>query len=800
MIESEKTLAAARIESSAEHRTLEYLTAIERQVLWLSSWIIHNANHLRPKRDGLKVGGHQASSASSVSLLTALFFEILKPQDRIAVKPHASPVFHAIQYLLGHQTREHLERFRALGGAQSYPSRLKDHDNVDFSTGSEGLGAGITIFAALAQEYLRAKSLIHQETPPARMVAIVGDAEFDEGAVFEAMLDGWKHDVRNVWWVIDYNRQSLDRVLDDQLYDRIEGVFRSLGWNVQTLKYGRRLEQAFARPGGAALKKWLDSCPNDVYSALVYASGMAWRERLLADIGEARGVRTLLSDYDDRSLASLMTNLGGHDLGCLTEAFGSVQDDRPHCFIAYTIKGYGLPFAGHKENHSGLMNVEQIATLRKSLGIAEGSEWEPFASFGERAEEIRQYLQSRPLATCGDRRQVAARVEIGERIQIPAGQHLSTQEAFGRILTDLSRTQSELSNRIVTTSPDVMISTNLGGWVNRKQVFGIKSHGDVFKDLGLPSTQRWMVAPTGQHIELGIAESNLFLQLAALGLTAPMFGVELFPIGTIYDTFVPRGLDQLNYACYQDARFIVVGTPSGLALAPEGGAHQAITTPLIGIGQPQLLSFEPAYADELAVIMDWSLRQLHDQSGQSIYLRLSTRPVTQLKRTITDDLRDSIIAGGYWLVEPRAGAEVAIACCGTVATEAMQAYESVRDEVPGIGLAVITSADRLHAQWTESLSPGKRDYRAPHVEKLLAPLSPDAHLVTVIDGHPLALSWLGSVRRHRVHPLGVTSFGQSGDIPDLYREYRIDADAIIEAVARACLERAGWQGRAAHDN
>ena len=201
-------------------------------------------------------------------------------------------------------------RFGALGGAQSYPSRTKDHDNVDFSTGSEGLGAGITIFAALAQEYVRAKSFVPIDKPPAKMVAIMGDAEFDEGNVFEAMLEGWKHDVRNVWWIIDYNRQSLDRILDDELYNRIEGVFRSLGWNVQTLKYGRQLEQAFSRPGGAALRKWLDSCPNDVYSALVYASGASWRERLLADIGHARGLQGLLSNYDDESLAKLMTNLG----------------------------------------------------------------------------------------------------------------------------------------------------------------------------------------------------------------------------------------------------------------------------------------------------------------------------------------------------------------------------------------------------------------------------------------------------------------------------------------------------------
>lgn len=777
---------------SVDERTLEYLTVLEKQVLWLSSWIVHNANHIRPKRDGLKVGGHQASSASSVSLMTALFFEILRPQDRVAVKPHASPAFHAIQYLLGHQTRERLEAFRALGGAQSYPSRTKDHDNVDFSTGSEGLGAGITIFAALAQQYVRAKSFVPADSPAGRMVAIMGDAEFDEGNVFEAMLEGWKHDVRDVWWVIDYNRQSLDRILDDELYARIEGVFRSLGWNVQTLKYGRELEQAFSRPGGAALRRWLDSCPNDVYSALVYASGASWRKRLLADIGHARGTQSLISNYDDASLAKLMTNLGGHDMRCLIEAFQSMQDDRPCCFVAYTIKGYGLPFAGHKENHSGLMTIEQIRTLQKSLNIREGIEWEPFSASGEREDELREYVRKRPLARCGERDRTAPRAQISGKIQTPPGKRTSTQEAFGRILTEIPRSQPDLAERIVTTSPDVMISTSLGGWVNRKHIFGTRQRGDVFKELGLPATQRSLVSSEGQHIELGIAESNLFLQLAALGLAGPMFGVELFPIGTIYDTFIARGLDALNYGCYQDARFILVGTPSGISLSPEGGAHQAITTPLIGIGQPHLQTFEPAFADELAVILNWSIQQLHEDGGSSVYLRLSTRPVVQPEREMSNQLLEAILAGGYWLIPPREGAQLAIVCCGAVATEAIAAFEAIREETPGLGLAIVTSADRLYAAWN-AYDSGHGSIAQPHVVKLLAPLSPDAQIVTVIDGHPLALSWLGSVRGNRVRPLGVTRFGQSGDIVDLYQEYRIDSDAIIESVARACLDVAGWQ-------
>ncbi len=249
---------------SAAAERLACLRELERKVLWLSTWTIHNANHLRPSRDGLKVGGHQASSASLATLMTALYFDLLRPQDRVAVKPHASPAFHAIQYLLGQQSRERLERFRAFGGAQSYPSRTKDRDDVDFSTGSVGLGVAMTTFASLAQDYIRLKGWAQEGLPEGRMVALVGDAELDEGNVYEALFEGWKHDLRNVWWVIDYNRQSLDAVVSDRLFGRFDQMFTNFGWRVVTIKYGKRLEAAFARPGGAALRQWIDDCPNSL--------------------------------------------------------------------------------------------------------------------------------------------------------------------------------------------------------------------------------------------------------------------------------------------------------------------------------------------------------------------------------------------------------------------------------------------------------------------------------------------------------------------------------------------------------
>ncbi len=799
-----------RPNAAARAETIACLKALERKALWLATWTIHNANHLRPNRDGLKVGGHQASSASLATLMTALYFHVLRPEDRVAVKPHASPLFHAIQYLLGHQTRENLERFRALGGAQSYPSRTKDADDVDFSTGSVGLGVAMTGFAALVEDYVRLHGFLPEGRPRGRMVALVGDAELDEGNVYEALLEGWKHDIRNVWWVIDYNRQSLDAVVTDRLFNRFDSLFRSMGWNVVMLKYGRRLERAFAGPGGAELRAWIDACPNSLYSALVFKGGAGWRAHLRRDLGHVPGVRDLLEAHDDEELAALMTNLAGHDMESVLDAFEGVSDDRPTCFIAYTIKGYGLPFAGHRDNHAGLMNAEQMATFKRAMGIPDGQEWDRFAGLDLPAARLERFLRSVPFARRYPRREAEPGIRVPSRLRAPGAARMSTQEGFGRLLADIARENAPYADRLVTASPDVTVSTSLGPWVNRRGVFHRNPSPDTFREEQVVSAQKWVQSPTGQHIELGIAENNLFILLAALGLSHSLFGVRLLPIGTLYDPFIGRGLDALNYACYQDARFIVAGTPSGITLAPEGGAHQSIATPLIGMAQDGLAAFEPAYVDELAVILAWALDYIQrdgsgssdtawhrDVDGGAVYLRLSTRAIEQPRRQVDDPLADEIIAGGYWVVPPGPDAELAVVYQGAVAVEALEAHRAIAEDVPGAGLLAVTSADRLNAGWTAA-ERARRDGLArarSHVERLLAPLAADAALVTVLDGHPATLAWLGSVFGHRVEALGVEHFGQSGDVPDLYRRYRIDADAILEAAAAACLGRRRTGGR-----
>ena len=771
--------------------TLSTLRALERKVLWLSTWMIHHANHVRPSRDGLKVGGHQASSASVATMMTALYFDILQPQDRVAVKPHAAPVFHAIQYLLGNQTREKIAGLRAFDGAQSYPSRTKDSDDVDISTGSVGLGAAHTVFSSIAQDYVRFREGAPPGQPNGRMVAIVGDAELDEGNMYEALLEGWKKEVRNVWWVIDYNRQSLDSVISDRLFGRIDSLFENMGWRVVSMKYGKLLQRAFAEPGGETLRDWIDRCPNSLYSALTYKAGPTWREYLKRDIGDAAGIRALLDTHDDDSLHVLMTNLAGNDLEASLEAFRGIDDDRPTCFIGYTIKGFGLPFAGHKDNHAGIMNPEQMDAFRTEMKIPPGAEWERFAGLDMDPGALAAFLEDVPFARARARRHAAPRITVPDRLEVDIRKRMSTQEGFGRILDGIARSDGLFADRIVTTSPDVTVSTNLGGWVNRRGLFGLSEHADTFAEESVISAQKWETSPRGQHIELGIAETNLFLQLSALGLTDSMFGVRLLPVGTVYDPFIRRGLDAMHYGCYQEARFMLVATPSGITLAPEGGAHQSSETPLITLAQPGLAAFEPAYVDELSEIMRWGFDHMQDDDGGSVALRLSTRTIEQPERQLDAATRSAITAGGYWLREPADTPGIVLVYTGAVAPEAHEACRILAKDLPGIGLLAVTSADRLHKDWIHARHARRSGVAGAvaHIESLLARAGDETALITVCDAHSATLGWLGSVAGQAIYPLGVDGFGQSGDIPDLYAHYGIDTESILDAAARACLRR-----------
>jgi pyruvate dehydrogenase E1 component len=746
---------------------LQTLEAVERRVLWLATAIVHHANRVRENKSGVKVGGHQASSASMVSLMTALWFSELRAEDRVSVKPHASPVLHAINYLLGRLERPYLESLRAFGGLQSYPSRTKDPDPVDYSTGSVGIGATAPIWGAIARRYLEHHRF---EAPPrGRQIALLGDAELDEGAVWEAIADPWVARLGEVLWVVDLNRQSLDRVVPDIAFGRLAGMFEAAGWQVLTVKYGRRLESLFERAGGDTLRRRIDEMPNEEYQRLLRAEPQELRERLP---GRSPELAALASELDDAELRAAFRDLGGHDLGKLIEAYREVQHDRPTVIFAYTIKGWSLPIEGHPENHSALLTDEQFRQLAKELGTDPDDPWASFEAGSPEGELAAASATALAREEPDPRRPPKVPAALGREHR---GKE-STQQAFGRFFVDLVHDAPEVAERVVTVSPDVASSTNLGGWINKSGIWSVGARRDWFADD--PQTLvHWHETTGGRHIELGIAETNLVGLLGELGATWSRYGQPLLPIGTIYDPFVGRALEPWSFGIYAGGQSILIGTPSGVSLAPEGGAHQSIVTPSIGIGQPGCTFWEPAFGQDLEWTLLHALSRLGKPDGESAYFRLSTRPLDQSLAggDRSDERRELVLAGGYPLRRPKGTPAVTLAGMGAVMPELLRAADTLGEDTEVI---CVTSADLLLRAFRARAGFGEHP---PEVLDELLPAGRAAPMVTVLDGDPNALAFLGAVNAVPLTPLGVTRFGQSGDLDDVYRHHEIDAETIVGA-------------------
>ena len=759
--------------SAAQDEALMVLRAIEQRVLWLSTAIIDHANRVRPNTSGVKVGGHQASSASMVTIMTALWFEHLQQGDRVSVKPHASPVLHAINYLLGELDESYLTTLRAFGGLQSYPSRSKDPDPVDYSTGSVGIGATAPIWGALARRYVNAQ---FGGAGTGRQYSLVGDAELDEGAVWEAVLDPMVTELGEVVWIVDLNRQSLDRVVPNNGAGRLQGMFAAAGWQVLTVKYGQLLEDLFARPGGAALRSRIDAMANPEYQRLLRCTADQLRERLPGDGPDGETIDRLLSDVHDEQLHAAIRNLGGHDLAALRVAFAAIDDTRPSVIFAYTVKGHGLASEGHPQNHSALLKIEHLSELARRVGVGVDHPWEKFppGSAPDRAcAAAARRLRREDVVTAPD-------LELPTDLGRTPGGVATTQAALGRALLDLNRAAPEIGHRIVTVSPDVSSSTNLGGWVNKVGVWAQTERSDWFDD-DAETILHWRENPMGRHLELGIAETNLVGVLGELGATWSRWGQPLLPIGVMYDPFVERALEPWSFGIYAGGQSILVGTPSGVTLAPEGGAHQSIKTPSIGLEQPGCVSYEPAFALDAEWTLLASLARLGRPGGSSAYLRLSTRPIDQSLAAIPPDpaarerRRRNVVAGGYVLRRPRHPV-LTICVMGALVPEALGAAE--RLEAMGLGAAVVcvTSAGLLF----EAAQARRGAAEAPTwILDALLPADTATPIVTVLDGHPHTLAFLAGVNRVRANHLGVTRFGQSGDLDDVYREHGLDIDSIV---------------------
>jgi pyruvate dehydrogenase E1 component len=765
----------ASVENESDLLTLE---AVQDRVLWLAASIIHHANKVRTTPSGVKVGGHQASSASMVSIMTALWFAHLRAPDRVSVKPHASPVLHAIEYLLGKLDRRYLTTLRAFGGLQSYPSRLKDPVPADFSTGSVGIGATAPIWSAVAHRYVAG----HFEVPQGgRQVALLGDAELDEGAIWETIVDPIVPHLGEVLWIVDLNRQSLDRVVPDIAAGRIATMFEGAGWQTIVVKYGRWLRELFGRDGGGALRRRIDAMPNEEYQRLLRSSASELRDRLPGNGRGAKEVSKLVAELEDDELLRAIRDLGGHDLADLLDAYAEADraTDRPSVIFAYTIKAWRLATQGHPANHSALLSAEQWRELAERTGVDPGDPWAPFPEGSTEAE----------LCAAAAARLVRDAVASSPAPELPAelgrvhAGKASTQQAFGRFLADLSNKAPGVATHVVTVSPDVASSTNLGGWINHVGIWHLGDRVDWFAD-DTDTLVRWRESEHGQHIELGIAEGNLVGLLGELGATWSRDGQALLPIGTLYDPFVNRALEPWSFGLYAGGQSILVGTPSGVTLAPEGGAHQSIITPSVGLEQPRCVAWEPAFGQDLEWTLLHALSQLGRRGGTSSYFRLTTRPVDQrLAHVPTDPAgrearRRAVLAGGYRLRSAAGVPAVTLVGVGAMLPEVCAAATLLEGAGIGSDVVCLTSADLVFRalQARQGLRDGE-----PAILDHLFPPDRCSPIVSVIDGHPHTLSFLSAIRCTPIASLGVDDFGQSGDVDDLYRHFGIDTETIVGA-------------------
>jgi len=758
---------------------LDTLQQIEQRVLWLSTAMIHHANRVRPNTSGLKVGGHQASSASMVTIMTALWFEQLRSGDRVSVKPHASPVLHSLNYLLGRLDEKYLTTLRQFGGLQSYPSRSKDPDPVDYSTGSVGIGATAPIWGAVARRFVDAH---YGPTGAGRQYSLVGDAELDEGAVWEAILDPGIAELGEVVWIVDLNRQSLDRVVPNIAARRLEKMFDAAGWQVITVKFGRLLESLFARPGGDALRSRILDMPNPEYQRLLRCTADDIRTRLPGDGPRSGEIASLIADLDDQTLTAAIRNLGGHDLAALTQAYREIDDTRPTVIIAYTVKGHGLPTEGHPQNHSALLSHDEFDALATRLGMDPNAPWQRFAQDSDAGRLCVAAAQrlSRDDITAIDPPAVPG--DIG---RTPKGT-ATTQAALGRVLLDLSREAPDAAARVVTVSPDVSSTTNLGGWVNKVGVWSATERRNWFAD-DAETIMHWDERPSGRHVELGIAETNLVGLLGELGATWSRWGQPVFPIGVLYDPFVERALEPWSFGIYAGGQSILVGTPSGVTLAAEGGAHQSIKTPSIGIEQPGCISYEPAFAIDVEWTLLASMGRLGRPGGTSAYLRLSTRPVDQSLAAVPTDpaarerRRRQVVAGGYPL-RRAPGARVTIAAMGAVLPEALAAADRLTEQGVPADVVCVTSPGLLFDAWQARQGHDAANTGADTwILDQLFPADRALPLVTVLDGHPHTLAFLANIQRVRATNLGVSRFGQVGSLDEVYRYHGLDIDSIVRA-------------------
>jgi pyruvate dehydrogenase E1 component len=899
---------------SQHEKNRPVLESIARRAHYFANQMIYMAN----TRDDVglgdpKVGGHSSASSSALHILGAIHLIAKSGYDMIANKPHASPADHSYNYLLeqlfeqdGQPMSEErakvaLTRLRAYpkqGEAvfQSYHSALDADGYQFFPSGTVGIPPVNAGYMALAYRFAKDHGY---EVPPAHFWAVIGDSEFREGSLFEAVPDFAEREIGNLTWIVDYNRQSLDghRITNKKIMDgtddhRIERTMRANGWEVIQVRHGSLRKKLFAQAGGAAYQKFLEEELEDYeLQALLLV-----RDMRALKIGLAQHhpqLKKFLESVSDADLFQSLRDLGGHDIIAMAEALLESKKNtrRPSLIVAHTVKGWGLQMAAAPGNHSSLPDESEIQALRDTQGVPAS---DPFQKFGENSKES-LFLKKRGESLEADRRLWLAlreknRAYFARRmaesgtpgitldINLKMANFPHTQWMLGQLTAKLSRLadtpleESKLKDKqkaltpvekswklagelMVHMAPDVGTSTNLNPAMDGK-IFGAPVVMDIESELGVKDRKTPDLVPgeevNDRFLRFEIAEGNVMSCVGSFGRMRDQIGVPFIPLMTVYDFFVKRALDQFFYNLYWKSSFILVGTPSGVTLSPEGAQHGWKSD----IQIPQQITWEPAFCVELDWIMSDAIRRhlTYDNEGRTgVFIRGVTRGLDQKlllaslktqvrfksparlegplhpsaypmagaidessvetieESAIMNLLREDVLSGGYWLLDftGYAGYEpgdnvVHIFCMGSLVTEAIEASRRLLRKGIYANVFVVTCVDLLngnlgHANNYSFLrSKGitgdlyLKHVTNGHVESAdwVTVAGRRIPIVSVHDGEPGLLDNLGSIVGVRHETLACRKHSKCGRPVDVYHYHGIDADAVVEACGKVLSETA----------
>jgi pyruvate dehydrogenase E1 component len=806
--------------ASGERTPVALYREAENWASWLAAWMVFWANN-KPANKGSKpkIGGHQASALSSASILAAYYLHIRRPQDRIAVKPHAAPVLYALLYMMGKLSRHDVENLREFGGPAAYPVQHDYPGLIDYSTSIEGIGCAAVIedaYEALVQKAQFGKRI------DTRYEAVVGDGELTELQIGGALYEAGRRRLSNVCWWIDLNRQSLDRVLEDSPGGGTAGwarrLFRANGWHTIDLRWGSYARAVFAGSGGAELRRRVESLPDAHFQSLLLLHPAVVRKALagirgdedewiaayldeFANSAPSENRCALLETLSDDELKATIEDLGGHDAEALIAAHEEALTitDRPTAILCHTIKGRLMPgWAAHPENHGAVLTAERMDVLRSRLSFPDG---DPFAR-PPADSKLAQFLERRAseLFPPETRIAVAYPSELlpkWQEIRTPLSGARSTSAVFGNL--NLTYLRTALGKYMAFVAPDVGLTTHLGGVIHATGTFDAEPPADLLRFLRERHQQAfaWRLVSSGQFHSIAINEGLAALLAFAFGRTK--YAVEgkeqLIPIVTIYDVFWKHAYTQLYYALYDRARFIAVGTPSGTSLSRESGTHQSVQTPAIFMALPNIIYYEPAFAYDMKVLYLWAVEQLTGNDGESVYLRLTTQEIEQPEITDSPALREQVIRGGYWFINRRGepGYEPVrnvghIFATGHTIVEAIRASEALRREGIFANVCNVTSWERLKRDWEAYwLAPdvGDDPARSYHLNDLIPDDEVSVPAVVVGDFTPQVADWVGNALGKQITVLGPRGFSQTGSLESVRKLHGIDATAVADQLRQA---------------